>query len=420
MSDQLRVAARRRKSGPCRAIVLISVAPTSTAIAHGLRSTFSSMRVAMIGLRGIPHTYGGGEEFALHVAPRLVARGHDVIVYCRRGHYQDRSPHWQGVRRVFYPAPEHKSLGQFVHAGFATVDATARRPDVIYVHTLPSGPHTVLPWLFRRRIVVNVNGMDWARAKWGRLGRAYFRASTNIVLRTATAIVNDSEAMRAYYRDTFGRDSYFIAYGAEIHESKHPEILSRYGLQREQYYLIASRMVPENNADLIIEAFIRTDSRKQLVVAGAANYRSDWIDKLLATKDPRVRFLGHISDPEHVIELHCNCYAYLHGHSLGGTNPALLKALGCGNCVVALDTPFNREVLVNSRGAEFGILFPKDVHALAGILREVDHDPARAATLRTVAPERIKEAYTWDFIADEYERVFHEVMEKGGDGTKLP
>src|SRR5260370_12976036 len=132
------------------------------------------MRVAMIGLRGIPHTYGGGEEFVLHVAPRLVQRGLEIIVYCRRSHFVDREKYYQGVRRVFLPAPEGKALGQFVHATLSMSDVIFRRTDVIYVHTLPSAPHTILPHLLRRKVVVNVNGLDWARAKWGSVGRAYF------------------------------------------------------------------------------------------------------------------------------------------------------------------------------------------------------------------------------------------------------
>lgn len=364
------------------------------------------MRIAMIGFRGVPHTYGGGEELARHLAPRLAAKGHDVTVYCRSGYYQDRTPLWEGVHRVFYPAPEHKSLGQFVHAALATVDASIRRPDVIYVHTLPSAPHSILPWLLRERIVVNVNGMDWGRDKWGPVGKAYFKAAARIALRTATAIINDSEAMREYYRQEFGRDSYFIAYGAEIKQSEHPEVLAQYGVTPRGYYLIASRMVPENNADLIVQSFIASRSTRQLLIAGGANFKSPWVEALLATKDPRVRFLGHIGDAEHVRELHCNCYAYLHGHSLGGTNPALLKALGYGNCVVALDNPFNREVLVSPSGVAYGVLFPKDQAALTGILNDIDADEARAAQLRAAAPKRILEAYTWESIVDGYERVF--------------
>jgi glycosyltransferase involved in cell wall biosynthesis len=371
------------------------------------------MRIAMIGFRGVPHTYGGGEELARHLAPRLAAKGHDVTVYCRSGYYQDRAPMWEGVRRVFYPAPEHKSLGQFVHAAFATVDATIRRPDVIYVHTLPSAPHSILPWLLREKVVVNVNGMDWGRDKWGPVGKAYFKAAARIALTTSAAIINDSQAMRAYYREQFGRDSYFVAYGADIKRSEHPEILAQYGVEPRSYYLIASRMVPENNADLIIAAFTATRSTRQLLIAGGANFKSPWVEALRRTTDPRVRFLGHIPDAEHVRELHCNCYAYLHGHSLGGTNPALLKALGYGNCVVALDNPFNREVLVSPSGTAYGILFPKDVAELTGLLTDLDRDNARAAEYRARAPDRIREAYRWDFIADEYERVFQDVAERG-------
>jgi glycosyltransferase involved in cell wall biosynthesis len=370
------------------------------------------MRIAMIGFRGVPHTYGGGEELARHLAPGLAAKGHDVTVYCRSGYYPDRTPLWRGVRRIFYPAPEHKSLGQFVHAAFATVDATIRRPDVIYVHTLPSAPHSILPWLLREKIVVNVNGMDWGRDKWGPVGKAYFKAAARIALRTASGIINDSEAMRAFYREEFGRDSYFVAYGAEIKESEHPEVLAAYGVEPRGYYLIASRMVPENNADLIIKAFTASRSKRQLLIAGGANFTSPWVEALRATTDPRVRFLGHIPDAEHIRELHCNCYGYLHGHSLGGTNPALLKALGYGNCVIALDNPFNREVLVNRAGREFGVLFPKNAEALTATLNDIDADDAKAARLRAAAPDRIREAYTWEFIVNEYERIFSSVAER--------
>ncbi len=369
------------------------------------------MRIAMIGFRGIPHTYGGGEEQVRHLAPRLAAKGHDITVYCRSGYFRDRAPYWRGVRRIFYPAPEHKSLGQFVHAAFATVDATMRRPDVVYVHTLPSAPYSILPWLVREKIVVNVNGMDWGRDKWGPVGKAYFRAAARISLHTASAIINDSEAMRAYYRERFGRDSYFIAYGAEIQQSEHPEVLAQYGVAPGGYYLIASRLVPENNADLIIQAFTASRSTRQLLIAGGANFKSPWVEAVRRTADPRVRFLGHIPDSEHVRELHCNCYAYIHGHSLGGTNPALLKALGYGNCIIALDNPFNREVLVSPSGTEYGILFPKDAAALTRTLDAIDSDETRAACLRAIAPNRIREAYTWDFIADEYERAFRDVVE---------
>ena len=370
------------------------------------------MRIVMIGLRGIPHTYGGGEEFVRHCAPRLAARGHEVIVYCRSGHYPDRTPEWEGVRRVFYPAPEHKSAGQFIHATFAMVDAAFRRPDVVYAHTLPSAPHTLLPWLLRCAIVVNVNGMDWARAKWGPVGRAYFHTAVRIALRTATAIVNDSEAMRRYYLNRFGRDSTFIAYGAEIDTTSRPELLEPFGLSPRSYYLIASRLVPENNADRIVEAFMRAKTDRTLVVAGGANYRDPWVDRILATKHPRVKLLGHVSAAATVHELHVSSYAYIHGHSLGGTNPALLKALGAGNCVLAYASPFNREVLETTDGRSYGVLWDS-TDDLVRAIEAMDRDPAWAEALRQRAHERIREAYTWEQITDRYEALFQEVVERG-------
>lgn len=367
----------------------------------------------MIGFRGIPHTYSGNEEFIVNLAPRLAARGHAITVYSRSALFPDRAPEWQGVRRVFYPTVEHKSLGQFLHASLATLDAVARAPDLIYVHALPSAPHTILPWLLRRRVVVNVDGMDWARAKWGPVGQAYFRAAARIVVRTATALVNDSQAMRAYYLQQFGRDSTFIPYGADLDPPARPELLAQYDLRPGDYYLIASRLIPENNADLLVDAFVRSASRRQLVIAGSANFTSPWLDRLRSVSDPRVRFLGHIAARDHVVELHRSCYAYLHGHSLGGTNPSLLKALGFGNCVVALDNAFNREVLVDEAGMAYGILFPHDVTTLTRILDELDRDPNCTAEFRARAPERIKRAYNWESVTDKYEELFADVIARG-------
>jgi glycosyltransferase involved in cell wall biosynthesis len=360
----------------------------------------------MIGFRGIPHTYGGNEEFIRHIAPRLAERGHEIIVYCRSGYYPDREPEWKGVRRIFYPAPEHKSLGQFTHAAEAMMDAAVRRPDIVYVHTLPSAPFTIIPALLRQRVVVNVNGMEWGRDKWGPVGKGYFRAAARISLRTATAIVNDSEAMRGFYKERFGRDSYFIAYGADIEESSNPELIAPYGLERHGYYLIASRLVPENNADLIIDAYLASGATRPLVVAGGANYTSPWVEKVVAKASDRVRFIGHVDSADAVKELHCNCYSYIHGHSLGGTNPSLVKALGYGNCIMALDNPFNREVLTGRDKTKYGILFEKDVGSLARAIDEIDGDPDAAAHYRAKAPARIREAYTWPFITDEYEKMF--------------
>jgi glycosyltransferase involved in cell wall biosynthesis len=220
--------------------------------------------------------------------------------------------------------------------------------------------------------------------------------------------------MRQYYRDTFGVDSVCIAYGANIETSTDPDIVRTYGLEPGRYYLIASRLVPDNNADLIVQAFNKVRTDKVLAIAGGAPYRNEFADRVRALAGPQVRFLGHINDQRHIKELHCNAYAYIHGHEFGGTNPALLKALGFGNCILALDTPFNREVLDGAQGAEarYGILYRKDVEELAAKIQQVEDHPELQAAYARRAPERIRERYTWEHITDQYEQLFRRMTGK--------
>jgi glycosyltransferase involved in cell wall biosynthesis len=219
--------------------------------------------------------------------------------------------------------------------------------------------------------------------------------------------------MHRIYLEDFHTPSACIAYGAPIESSTDADVVRQYGLAPGEYFLIASRMIPENNADLIIEGFnhIRTD--KVLAIAGGDNHESEFMQKVKRMAGPQVRFLGHIDNPEHVKELHCNCYAYVHGHTMGGTNPALVKSLGYGNMVVALHTPFNEEVV-----QDYGLLFEKNAEDLAKTLQYVEDHPGEAAEYRRRAPDRIREAYTWDHITDQYEEFFLQ-MAAGDDPTRI-
>lgn len=367
------------------------------------------MKIGMIGFRGIPHSYSGNEEFIRHLAPRLAERGHDVTVYCRSNLFKDRTPIYKGVHRVFLPTIEHKSGGMFIHAALAVTAALRDRVDIVYIHTLPSAPHSLLPWLFRKPIVVNMDGLEWQRDKWGTIGKTYFKLARNIALFAADEVVNDCEVLRQYYLEHFGRDSAFIAYGAEFESSREPSVIQKWGLKPDGYYLIASRLVPENNPDKIVNAYRRITTDRPLVIAGGANYSSPWLDRVRAEAGERIRFIGHVNDPSDVIELHCNCHAYIHGHSVGGTNPSLVKALGCRNCIAAFASPFNREVLTGRDGALHGELFA-DQYELACILQRFEDQPDLVKSYRARAWNRVREAYTWEQITDGYEAVFRAVV----------
>src|SRR5207248_4836571 len=285
----------------------------------------------------------------------------EVIVYCRRSLFRERPTSYRGVRLIYLPSIETKNLSTPSHTLACSLDVLFRGVDVMLVSNVANTLFCAVPRLFGKRVVLNVDGVEWKRSKWSAIGRYYFYWSAQLAGRVCPdGIVTDAIEMQRIYLEEFGTHSVCIAYGANIEKSSEAEIVHRYGLEPFEYYLIASRLVPENNADLIVKSFERLRSNKLLAIAGDANYRSSFVDALKQTRDPRIRFLGHVDNTEHVKELHCNCYAYIHGHSVGGTNPALLKAFGYSNLVLALDTPFNRQVVDG-----YGILFKDDPTDLA-------------------------------------------------------
>ena len=368
----------------------------------------------MLGSRGIPHTYSGYETFLEEVGSRLVERGHEVIVYCRRSLFQERPKTYKGVQLIYLPGIETKTMGTLTHTLVSMGDVLFRGVDVIFVVNVVNAFLCILPQMMGKNVAINVDGLDWKRGKWGRLGRKYFYWNAKSVKWICPrGVVTDAREMRRIYLEEFDTPNVSIAYGANIEKTEKPEVVKQYGLEPSGYYLVASRLVPENNADLIVRAFEKVKTTRSLAIAGNANYRSAFVDRLKETKDARVKFLGHVGNAEHVKELHCNAYAYVHGHSLGGTNPALLKALGYGNCVLALGTAFNQEVL-----QDYGILFENDASDLARKMQDIEEHPEIAAEYRVRAPQRIREAYTWEKITDQYEELFLQLA-NGQDPPKV-
>ena len=362
------------------------------------------LRLAICGGRGIPSTYSGTETFFIELAPRLAERGHDVIVYCRKRLFPERPAAYRGVRLVYLPSIETKTMGTLTHTLACMIDVLRRQVDAMLVTNVANAFHCAIPRMFGQNCALNVDGIEWERGKWGPFGRRYFywnaRMCGKILPR---GIVTDAYAMRKLYLEKFKTPSVCIAYGGNIEHSENSGIVRQYGLEPGSYYLIASRLVPENNAALIVEGFRKACSQRVLAIAGDANYRSSFIDELKSRAGNHVRFLGHVGNIEHVKELHCNCYAYIHGHMMGGTNPALLKALGFGNCVLAHENPFNSEVL-----GDYGLLF-RDAEDLAQKIHLIENNPELAEKYRQRAPERIRLAYSWDHITDQYEELFYQL-----------
>jgi glycosyltransferase involved in cell wall biosynthesis len=372
------------------------------------------LRIAIIGSRGIPAGYGGFETFAQELAPRLVDLGHDVTVYCRAGYTAGETlDEYKGVKLVHTPALRNRSLEQLSHELTSIIDSGPRHFDLYYFLGYRGGPFYVAVRAAGKLVIDNTDGLEWRRRKWNWLGRTYLRASEWIVTRLgADELISDAEAIRQYFLRTYGRDSRYLTNGAYTFDAAEmqPEVLERYEVQRGGYYLVACRIEPENNIDVIVREFVASGSSKELVIAGGMNYETPfWQELQDLARGARVRFLGPVYGPMLIESLHLGAYGYLHGHEVGGTNPALLKAMGCGNLVIALDTEFNSENLTDA-----GLYFTKTEGSLAGQLRWADDHPRPAAALGEAARARIRERYTWDSVAEKHDAFFRETARKRG------
>jgi glycosyltransferase involved in cell wall biosynthesis len=366
-------------------------------------------RLAILGTRGIPARYGGFETFAEELAPRLAARGHNVWVYARRHGIgetpeaiEDGLTEYRGVVVRVLAAPRSKHLETIVHSFLAACDAFRRRFDAVLVcnaanfHTLPELR------LSGARTVVNVDGLEWRRRKWGGPAKAWHRAGAWLVTRWANELVADSQHVQAWWEENQGRRPTFIPYGCPAGPVESDEVLRRLGLRRRGYVLYVARLEPENNAQLVVEAFRRVETDLPLVIVGHAPYSTGYQRRLrgLADRDPRVLLAGPIYETAYA-ELQSHAYCYVQASDVGGTHPALLEALGYGGAALVNDIPEHLEVT----GDAARVYRFNDPASLAAGLQELLDDPAAVERLRESARQRVRERYLWDHVTDAYENI---------------
>jgi glycosyltransferase involved in cell wall biosynthesis len=368
------------------------------------------MNIAIIGSRGYPFVYSGYETFVSELAPQLVERGHQVTVYCHRGLFKSQPKMVNGVRLRYIPSVNLKKMSQLTNSFLSTLDAIRRDYDVILYVNSANGPLGMITKIFGIRTAINIDGLEWLRPKWKGFGAFYFYWASKMATKLFDVIISDSEHMAEIYKKEFGAVCVVIAYGENLTVSQKPELLQLYNLKQGGYYLIVGRLIPDNNASLIMQGFKQSGTKRKLVIVGDVPYKDVYADALKQSKDLRIVFTGYVRDAEMLSELYCNSYAYIHGHEFGGTNPTLLKALACGCCILALDTLFNREVLDYE---EYGIFFQKYPKEIARLIDRVDHDKSLVDVFRSKARKRITERYTWERITDQYEELFKNMIEPG-------
>jgi glycosyltransferase involved in cell wall biosynthesis len=310
------------------------------------------------------------------------------------------------VKLVYLPTIRHKYFDTIAHTFVSTLHLMFRRCDAaLYCN----GANAIFTWLPRLRgipVALNVDGLERKRKKWNRVARAWYLLSEWLATFCPTEVVTDAAQIATYYRERYGKQTRFIPYGAETGKVSGTDTLARLGLEPGRYFLYVSRLEPENNALLVREAFESLDTGLKLALIGDAPYAREYIERVRATRDPRVVIPGAIYGDGYR-QLASHCYAYIHATEVGGTHPALIECMGRGAPVLYLNTPENAEV---AEGA--GLAFEHDQlqECMRALLSMTD---AERADLAERATQRVRERYSWEVVTGAYERLLSGLASKG-------
>jgi len=361
------------------------------------------LRIALLGTRGVPARYGGFETAVEEIGAELAKRGHDVTVYCRSESASGRS--YRGMRRIVVPSLKRKALETLTHTGLSALHALRHRPDVALVFNAANAPFVALLRLGRVPAALHIDGHDARRAKWRGAGALYYRFATRWGSSVARAVVVDSEAVRdELARDQGVRSDYYIAYGAgrpRMRPAQAAEVVTRYGVTPGGYHLVVARFEPENHVLDIVQGYAASSSHLPLVVVGFAGYPGDYARSIVeaAAGHPEIRLVGAVWDQQLLDALYAQARTYVHGHSVGGTNPSLLRAMAQSTPVIAYDCPYNQET---TGGAALWFSSEDD---LSDQLKVAETEPEVAASLGEQAGVRAQEHYRWSAVADAYEQL---------------
>lgn len=368
------------------------------------------MKIAFISTRGIPNNYGGFEQFAEYISVGLVRRGHEVVVYFPHFHPY-REPDYKGVRIKHIYSPEKwigSSVGSFFYDFLSLRDALKKEKfDIIY----EAGYTSIVPayiWFNVKRIkyplfTTNMDGLEYKRTKFNRWVQKFVFWEERMAVKHSHFLIADNMGIHDYYKEKYGKESKFLAYGADIHEDYDEDILKEFGLEADGYFIVVARLEPENNLFMAIEGYLASGQygKRPLVIVGKTNtpYGKHLVERY--GDDRNIRFVGGIYDFRKLNSIRHYSYAYFHGHSVGGTNPSLLEAMASGCFILAHDNIFNRAVLGENA------LYYGSTDAAMEMLDGIDQAVSaykKEYTGRNL--EVIRRDYSWEKLVDEHEEYF--------------
>ncbi len=362
-------------------------------------------KIAFCGIRGIPANYSGFETFTEQISIRLAKREWDTTVYCRKHFYIKYLKFYKKVRLIYLPALKNKQLETPSHTFFTFLHFLFNdyRPRIVYFCGVGNAPLLFLYKIAGYKIIINVDGKDWARDKWGKFAKWYLKMSERISVLFSDMIIADATVIKKrYIKDYNARKITYIPYGARIKPKfKETNILEKFNLQSNKYFLFVSRLEPENRAHLLIESYKKIKTNIPLVIVGDAPYADKYKEKLKELSNDNIIFTGYLTGDDY-LTISSNAYLFVLPSHIDGTRPVLLDQMGIGNATIVSDIEVNREVT-----GEYAFFFEKDnPDSLAKALKESLENQEKIKLYSQKGLERIEKIYNWDIIADSYEKLF--------------
>ena len=359
-----------------------------------------------MGTRGVPASYGGFETAVEEIGKRLASRGHEVTVYCRNP--GQTITEYEGMQLVNLPAVRHRMAETLSHTSLSAARAIIKdKPDVALVLNAGNAPLLKPLKAAGIPVAVHLDGLESKREKWRGAGARYYRWAERVAVNQGDEVIADAQAIADHVLATYRRACTVIPYGADVIDPG-SDRLGEIGVIRRDYHLIVARLEPENHVLEAVHGYTVSEETRPLLVVGSAPYAQWYIDRVHEVADghPGVRFLGGLYDQGLLDQLYANARTYIHGHSVGGTNPSLLRAMGAGAPVLAFDCEFNREVTADQA------YFWRDAESLAALLDEIAEGEidTELAELSEAGRERVAQVYQWEAVTDAYEAMLERLQ----------
>lgn len=363
------------------------------------------MNIGILGTRGIPNNYGGFEQFAEYLSVGLVERGHQVCVYNSHKHdYQENT--FQDVKLIHCYDPEYRigTSGQFIYDFNCIRDARKRSFDILLQLGYTSSS-VWSKWLPSNSIIVsNMDGLEWKRSKYTKPVQRFLLKAEKWAVNSSDHLIADSIGIKQYLENKYAKKAFYIPYGAEIFNDPDQEVLENFEIEPFKFDMLIARLEPENSIEMILNGVVKSNSSNRFLVVG--NHETSYGEYLKGkfVNEPRIVFTGGIYNQNDLNQLRYYSRLYFHGHTVGGTNPSLLEAMGSQALVAANDNDFNKTIL-----QEDGYYFSsvKDVKRLLDYIVKNDN-----LTMISNNLKKIEFEFNWNAIIDQYESFFKNILNK--------